>query len=333
MHAIGPQPAGKRVARRLAVPRLGVLSLAGVLLVPGCGSSSSTSVTAPTQLEKCAVTASHSSAQFPAAGGSGTITVSGERECGWTLASEAPWIVPGQTTGQGDAVVPFTVAPNGTPAARRGAVSVDATRLEVAQDGAACRFTVDPERLDVGPASSSARFSVTAMRGCEWSATAAEPWIRIERGSGNGDGTVELSVSANSGAARTATIGVAGRAVVVAQRAAVAPIVPPGTPAPPSPPTPPTPPPNPAPPPAQPPPPPPAPTPVELEGRVSSLQGSCPNLTFTVAGTVVVTNSATRYREGNCRRVDNRSRVTVVGLRQGDGRVMAERIDLDDDDD
>jgi hypothetical protein len=308
-----------------------ILTLACAILGAGCGSSSSTSVTAPTQIAKCAVSASESSGRFPAAGGSGTITIRGERECDWTLASDAAWIVPERTAGQGDAVVPFAVRPNATPAARRGAVLVDATRIEVAQDGAACRFTVDPERLEVGPASSSARFSVAAMDGCGWSATAAEPWIRIERGDGNGDGTVELSVSANGGAARAATVGVAGLTVVVAQRAAVAPTPPPGTPAPPAPPGPPTSPTPPPPPPA--PAPPPAPTRVELDGRVSNVRGSCPDLTFTIAGTVVVTNSATRYREGNCRHVDDKRRVTVVGLRQADGRVTAEQIDIKGGDD
>jgi hypothetical protein len=315
-----------------------VIAIACLLAGAGCGTSSSTSVTAPTALAKCAVTASQSSGRFPAVGGSGTITVSGERECAWTLASDAAWIVPAQTSGQGDAVVSFSVGANATPAPRRGAVSVDAARLEVAQDGAVCRFEVDPERLDVGPVSASARVAVRAMAGCDWRASAAEPWIRIERGTGSGDGTVELSVSANPGAARTATIDVAGRTVLVAQAGAAPPLPGPPTPGPtptpgPAPaPTPtPTPPPAPAPTPT-PAPSPPAPTRVELDGRVSGLRGSCPDVTFTVDRTVVVANAATRYSDGSCRRLDDKGRVTVVGVRQADGRVTAERIDLDDDD-
>jgi hypothetical protein len=61
---------------------------------------------------------------------------------------------------------------------------------------------------------------------------------------------------------------------------------------------------------------------------VSSLRGPCPNLTFTVNGTSVYADASTEYREGNCTHVDEGRRVIVIGQRQSDGRVRAQRIDI-----
>jgi Domain of unknown function (DUF5666) len=65
---------------------------------------------------------------------------------------------------------------------------------------------------------------------------------------------------------------------------------------------------------------------------VRSLSGSCPDLTFTIGGTTVFADESTRYREGNCKHVEEGRRVVVVGQRQPDGRVRAERIDIKEKD-
>ena len=68
--------------------------------------------------------------------------------------------------------------------------------------------------------------------------------------------------------------------------------------------------------------------PVEVDGRVSSLRGSCPNLTFVISGMTISADGSTEYRAGNCKHVEEGLRVLVVGHRQSEGRVRAERIDL-----
>jgi hypothetical protein len=65
-----------------------------------------------------------------------------------------------------------------------------------------------------------------------------------------------------------------------------------------------------------------------LDGPVSSLSGACPTLSFSVIGTRVYTTQSTQYRAGNCKHVEEGRRVVVVGERQPDQRVRAERIDL-----
>ena len=46
--------------------------------------------------------------------------------------------------------------------------------------------------------------------GCGWTAITTDPWISITSGSGFGNGTVQYSVAANTGAARTGSISVSG---------------------------------------------------------------------------------------------------------------------------
>jgi len=47
-----------------------------------------------------------------------------------------------------------------------------------------------------------------------------------------------------------------------------------------------------------------------------------------VSGTQVYTTPNTKYREGNCKHVEEGRRLIVVGERQPDQRVRAERIDI-----
>src|SRR5678816_3488143 len=57
----------------------------------------------------------------------------------------------------------------------------------------------------------------------------------------------------------------------------------------------------------------------EVRGTVSLLIGTCPGLTFTVAGTRVVTNAATRFEGGTCSTLRNEMFVEVEGIRRSDG--------------
>ena len=74
----------------------------------------------------------------------------------------------------------------------------------------------------------------------------------------------------------------------------------------------------------------------EVRGTVSLLIGVCPGLTFTVAGTRVVTNAATRFEGGACSTLTNGMRVEVEGIRRSDGSLLATKVnrrgDEDDDD-
>ena len=69
---------------------------------------------------------------------------------------------------------------------------------------------------------------VTAGTGCTWAATSSATFVTISAGaSGSGNGTITFTVAANTGAARTATLTVAGTTFTVTQSAAAP--LPPGT--------------------------------------------------------------------------------------------------------
>jgi hypothetical protein len=69
----------------------------------------------------------------------------------------------------------------------------------------------------------------------------------------------------------------------------------------------------------------------EVRGTVSLLVGLCPGLTFTVAGSTVVTNGATRFAPIACSALRNNMRVTVQGIRRNDGSVLATSVAAEDD--
>jgi hypothetical protein len=67
----------------------------------------------------------------------------------------------------------------------------------------------------------------------------------------------------------------------------------------------------------------------KVSGTVSLLIGLCPGLTFTVAGTQVVTNAATQFEDVTCATLTNTMVVEVQGIKRSDGSVLASKVDRD----
>jgi hypothetical protein len=70
---------------------------------------------------------------------------------------------------------------------------------------------------------------------------------------------------------------------------------------------------------------------LEVEGRVSNIQGTCPELTLLIRGFMVRTNAATQFSGGRCADIRLGTEIEVRGRREGD-LIIAERVRLDDDD-
>lgn len=141
---------------------------------------------------------------------------------------------------------------------------------------------------------STGTFRVDTGDGCAWTATAAAEWVTIESGSGSGAGTVRYRVAANQTTApRSTTIAVAGHQHHVSQDAG-------------------------------------RPQRIEVEGRISNLSGSCPNVSFTVAGRIVFTDSNTTFDDGSCRDLVDGIEVEVDGELLDDGRIRATEVEIDD---
>ena len=183
-----------------------------------CGGTSQT-VTAPSTV-KCPVTASANPTSFGPSGGSGTLTVSTNRECEWNASATGGWIqLSGSTNGQGDARIPFSVAPNAQPTERRAAIAVADQQVPIAQQAGACTFRVSPVSATIPSSGGRRTVSVTASSGeCAWTARADAAWLVIVEGSqGSGSGNVVVEARPTSGPSRTGTLVVAGYTVTVAQ--------------------------------------------------------------------------------------------------------------------
>jgi all-beta uncharacterized protein/BACON domain-containing protein len=172
-----------------------------------------------TQAQGCTYALAPDSASVPAAGGTVPITVTTGASCGWTAASNVPWIViasGAQESGPG--TVQLTVAATTGP--NRSGTATIAGRTFAVNQGQGCTFTISRDSASIDAAGGSGAFDVHADSGCAWSANESADWITIVSGnSGSGDGTVKFTAAANSGAARTATISVGGRTFAVSQGA------------------------------------------------------------------------------------------------------------------
>jgi hypothetical protein len=226
--------------------------------------------------------------------------------------------IAGDGSGQGEASIPYTVAPNPAPSARAGAIVVGSQSVAVSQAAAPCVFTLSRVGDAVGATGGRLAVDVATLNGCGWTSASPVSWIVVGPGqSGSASGTVGLSVASNAGGVRVAAVTIAGQAFTVTQAAA------PPIPEPPPPPAP-----TPAPPPTPPPPPTPTPPPqpskrVEFDGTIASLSGGCPNVTFTVHGMTIVTDRSTDYTKSKCSDLRRGRDVSGAGMTQPNGTIKA----------
>jgi hypothetical protein len=161
---------------------------------------------------------------MPASGGSHAVTVRAVGDCTWTAVSQAAWIsVSSGATGRGTATVTLSVAAN-AGAARVGLVTIGGQTLVVSQTAgtsSGCAYSLASTAFSAPAAGGATAIGVTAPAGCAWTASSAAPWISVVAGAvANGSGAATLAIAANTGAARSASILVAGQTFTVNQAAA-----------------------------------------------------------------------------------------------------------------
>jgi hypothetical protein len=288
-----------RIGKHCAAAAVGVASL-----ISAQCSKTSTSITTPTAT-KCEVGVTGApAAPFPPNGGSGSISITATRDCTWSVSAESTWVTPGTTTGQGAATVSFTVAPNPVPSPRSGALLVSSQRVPLSQAAAPCHFDLSRTYDTIGSGGGRLLVDVATLTGCTWTAVSTTSWIAIQSGqSGNGNGTVGLTVSANSDVERSGQVTIAGQSYTVAQSALNAARPPPQN-APPGF----------------------SPAPIQFSGTVQNVSGRCPNIAIDVDGRNVVTNGDTDFSGLKCSDVKKRVRLRVDGTTQADGSVLATQV-------
>lgn len=175
-----------------------------------------------TQATRCTYGLSQTSSSHGAGAESGNVTVSAPEGCAWTAAANASWItVTSGSSGEGNGVVEYSVAPNTTASARNGSIFIGGKTLAVTQ-ATLCNFTLAPTIRSHGPGAELGSIAVTVAEGCSWTAAANASWIIVTSGSsGTGNGTVSYSVAANgTSLGRSASVVVGGKTFSITQATA-----------------------------------------------------------------------------------------------------------------
>ncbi len=194
--------------------------------VAGCETAST--VTSSPNPVKCQVSLA-SMPMVDAGGGTATLGISTQPECAWDVSSTVAWISGlAPTTGQGNGNVQFRVAPNDGNGPREGALVVNGDQAHVTQR-APCRYDLAPASLSVDAGGGASTLTVVTLSDCAWTATTDVNWIALSSSpTGNGNGTVGITVAANSGDRRVGGVIVGGQRSTVTQASGI--VTPPPTP-------------------------------------------------------------------------------------------------------
>ncbi len=169
------------------------------------------------QGQGCAFSLSAASGSAAAGGGSGSFDVKTSDGCGWAANSNANWLtITAGANGTGNGTVRYTAAANSGPQ-RTGTITAGGQTFTVTQSGG-CGFSISPQSQNLSNSGGSTSVAVTAPAGCGWTASSNAPWLTVASGaSGSGNGTVQLTVAANSGNDRSGTVTIAGETFTVTQ--------------------------------------------------------------------------------------------------------------------
>jgi len=158
------------------------------------------------------------SVSLPIAGGSTVVSIQADPTCSWTAASNVSWLaVTGVGVGTGNGSVTISASPN-TGAARSGTATIAGRTFTVNQAGS-CVASLNPSNATVAAAGGAGpSIAVTIAPGCAWTASTGDSWLSITQGaSGNGNGAVAFSATANTGNVRTGSLTIAGQTFAVTQ--------------------------------------------------------------------------------------------------------------------
>lgn len=165
---------------------------------------------APLAAQQCAwVFSPQPIPEVPAAGGSGTLTVTpSPYQCTWVYFADSSWITlsPGTAgTGPGAGSLNWTAAPNLTASQLTGNIVIYDGHLNykqpVTEDAATCTLTLGGTGTTTDATASTA--TVTLQTACVWNAASSVSWLTtgtagVGYATGTGNGSVTVNIAANS---------------------------------------------------------------------------------------------------------------------------------------
>jgi len=192
------------------------------VLIPSGGSDSGSGSGGSTSCSSVSLLPAQS--DVGASGGALTLlVVPQDQTCTWSVSNLPSWITAAPTTGIGPGTVTLTVAAN-TGALRSGSGTVNGAAFMVNQSppAASCSYVISPSTQSFPASGGLGTIAVTAGSGCVWTVGTPPPWV-IWTGptSGSGSGMVSFSVTANTGAVRSASLQIANLMANVDQNGAV----------------------------------------------------------------------------------------------------------------
>lgn len=166
----------------------------------------------------CEIKLASYSVEFSAAGGSGSVLVSAPPACSWNATPNVSWIrTTGESSGQGDGEISFTVDANISGQSRNGLIIVGGAVYAIAQKAANCTLAMTPTSATFPSAGGSGTIAISTN--CTWQAATSAPWITLGASSGTaGDTVLTFTVSANTASqSRSGVIMIAGANFSVSQ--------------------------------------------------------------------------------------------------------------------
>ncbi|MBZ5558742.1 MAG: hypothetical protein LAO77_15840 [Acidobacteriia bacterium] len=155
-----------------------------------------------------------------AAGGALTIPVTAQTGCTWTAQSNASFLSIATVSGSGSGLITVTAPANADGGVRTGTITIAGQTVTIAQPTtASCPTSLSPSTVTViGDWESVVTVAVTAAPSCVWAAKSNASFIVAPGGSSTGSGSVNVTVAANPGSARTGTVTVGNQTLTVNQQ-------------------------------------------------------------------------------------------------------------------
>ena len=175
-----------------------------------------------TQLQAaCSYTVSSAGQSFPAAGGQSSVAISTNSICTWNTSDVPTWVSGMPASGTGSQTINFTVDAN-LGSARTANIIIGGQTFAVSQAEApvVCSYSLNPTSHNAAAAGGSSSFAVDTAGGCGWTSSGVPAWITGVPANGTGPRTINFTVAANPGAARSANIIIGGKTFAVSQPAA-----------------------------------------------------------------------------------------------------------------
>jgi hypothetical protein len=159
-------------------------------------------------------------------GGTGTITVETLSGCSWTASSSAAWLRLQTTSGSGSGAIQFEASAN-SGGVRQSTITIGGESITITQDASrssggstpSCVESLSPSTVNATVAGGTHSVTLTGSDTCDWRAASGASWLTVTPAAGRGTTTLTLTVTRNTGAARSTTVTAGTHSVAVNQAA------------------------------------------------------------------------------------------------------------------